>query len=208
MPTCAEQQLLQRARAGDRFAFDALRALLEAPVRRFIFRLVGRSEAEEDIFQDAFLALYLNLERIEPGERLRPFLFRVVRNRCYDELRRGGRFQRVSLEEDPDGTDAGASVLVDPRPPPDEAVQSLLLLSEVQQAMERLPELQRQALILYSEEKLTYTQIAEAMASDVGTVKSRIHYARKNLVKLLRPETLAALGIEAEGPYGTGTNHR
>jgi DNA-directed RNA polymerase specialized sigma24 family protein len=53
-------------------------------------------------------------------------------------------------------------------------------------------------MILYCEEDLSYEQIAEAMATDIGTVKSRIHYARKNLVKLLRPEILEALGIKKE----------
>ena len=64
--------------------------------------------------------------------------------------------------------------------------------------MDRLPELQRQTMILYCEEDLTYAQIAEAMTTDIGTVKSRIYYGRKNLRKLLKPEILEALGIEKE----------
>lgn len=193
-----EMELLRAARSGDRAAFDELRGVLEAPLRRFIYRLIGPSEAVEDIFQDVCVALYMNLERIEPIENLRPFLFRIVRNRCYDELRRKGRFQVFSLDGEGDGTTTATPLLIDRRPGPDEEIQRLLLYAQIQQAMERLPELQRQTLILYGEEELTYAEIAEVMATDIGTVKSRLHYARKSLTRLLPPETREALGIRQD----------
>jgi RNA polymerase sigma-70 factor (ECF subfamily) len=198
VPDHAEYKLLEHARSGDHAAFDRLQMALDAPVRRFVRRLIGPSDAEDDIVRGVFLALYMNLERLDRPERLRPFVFRVVRNLCYDELRRKGRFQFVSLEGDTDDADAPLHFLPDGRLPPDEVVHWALLYGEVQRAMDRLPELQRQALILYSEEDLTYAQIAEAMATDIGTVKSRIHHARKNLARRLRPEILDALGVKKE----------
>ena len=98
MSDSGEHELFEQARADNRTAFDRLQETLDAPVRRFVRRLVGISEAEDDIVQDAFLALYMNLERLESSEHLRPFLFRIVRNRCYDTLRRQGRFQFVPLD--------------------------------------------------------------------------------------------------------------
>ena len=62
--------------------------------------------------------------------------------------------------------------------------------------MERLPELQRQALILFSEEGLSYNEIAEAMDTSIGTVKSRLFHAKQGLRRLLRPDTLQALDVE------------
>ena len=100
-----EHELFQEARAGDRAAFDRLQKALDTSVRRFVRRLVGQSEAEDDIVQDAFLALYMNLERLDSNEHMRPFLFRVVRNLCYDELRRKGRFEFVLLNEDAGDSD-------------------------------------------------------------------------------------------------------
>jgi RNA polymerase sigma-70 factor (ECF subfamily) len=79
---------------------------------------------------------------------------------------------------------------------PEELAHWLLIHLEVQEAMERLPELQRQALILYAEEGLAYAEIAEIMETSVGTVKSRLHYAKKLLRGLLRPETLRSLDEE------------
>ena len=198
MSNSEEHELFEQAKASNRTAFDRLQETLEASVRRFVRRLVGISETEDDIVQDAFLALYMNLERLESSEHLRPFLFRVVRNRCYDTLRRRGRFQFVPLETTSEDSTVNPSFLTDRRKQPDEQLHWKLLYSEVQKAIDRLPEIQRQAIILYCEENLTYAQIAEAMATDIGTVKSRIFYGRKNLRNLLKPEILEALGIEKE----------
>ena len=198
MSDSGEHELFEQAREGNRTAFDRLQETLDASVRRFVRKLVGIREEEEDIVQDAFLALYMNLERLESSEHLRPFLFRVVRNRCYDTLRRQGRFQFVPLEAASEDSAVNSSFLTDRRRQPDEALHWILLHSEVQQAIDRLPEIQRQAIILYCEDDLTYAQIAEAMATDIGTIKSRIYYGRKNLRKLLKPEILEALGIEKE----------
>lgn len=198
MSNSGEHELFEEAKASNRTAFDRLQEALDASVRRFVRRLVGINEAEDDIVQDAFLALYMNLERLEASEHLRPFLFRVVRNRCYDTLRRQGRFQFVPLDAASEDSAVDPSFLTDRHRQPDEELHWILLYSEVQKAIDRLPEIQRQAIILYCEENLTYAQIAEAMGTDIGTVKSRIFYGRKNLRKLLKPEILEALGIEKE----------
>jgi RNA polymerase sigma-70 factor (ECF subfamily) len=150
--------------------------------------------SEDDIVSDTLLALYQNLQRIHPPENLRPFLFRIVRNLCYTELRRQGRYQTIMVERTEHEEDLLAS-LPDGRATPEGELQRLLHQAELQQARDELPELQRQTLILYCEEDLPYAQIAEVMATDIGTVKSRLFYARKFLVKRLSPETLTALGI-------------
>jgi RNA polymerase sigma-70 factor (ECF subfamily) len=195
-----EHVLLQRAQGGEDEAFGELQAELEPAARRFIRRLIGMSDAEDDIVQDVFIALYRNLNRIEPVEKLRPYVFRMIRNRCYDELRRLGRFQAVSLDDEP--LEAVASLQAPPEGQPEEVAYWLMLYVEVQEAMERLPELQRQALILYSEENLSYAEIADVMNCSVGTVKSRLYYAKKTMRQLVSVDTLAAL----DGEFGRGTN--
>ena len=191
-----EQQLLRLAQAGDNDAFAVLQALLQAPARAFTRRLLG--EIDEDIVQEAIFALYMNLARIDPPEKLRPFLFRVIRNRCYDRLRAEGRYEVVSLDEDKWGETREALIAAD-APAPDEETHWLLIYAEVQAAMQKLPELQRQALILFSEAGLSYEEIAEAMNVSTGTVKSRLYYAKRTLTGLLAPETRRAL--EAEDNY-------
>ena len=198
-----EQALLRQARSGRQAAFARLQEELAPTVRRFIWRLIGQHEGEDEIVQDVFMALYMNLERIDPVENLRPFLFRIVRNRCYNELRRQGRYKFVSLDGYARSTGASGSFAVDHSPLPDEVVQWQLLFEEVRATLERLPEVQRQTVILYAEENFTYTQIAQAMGTNIGTVKSRLHHARRTLRRLVRPESLALLGIADEEEEAT-----
>ncbi|MBZ0291427.1 MAG: RNA polymerase sigma factor [Anaerolineae bacterium] len=196
MQNLSEPELLKLAQCGDQDAFAALQTRLESPMRRFIWRLIGTQDAEDDIVQDSFIALYLNLDRIQPVENLRPYLFRIVRNRCYDLLRRKGRFEYMSLDEEPVETWVSLNEAPMTGSQPEEVTHWLLIQLEVQQAMERLPELQRQTLILYSEESLSYQEIAEAMNCSIGTVKSRLFYAKKTLRQLISPETLQLLEAE------------
>jgi RNA polymerase sigma-70 factor (ECF subfamily) len=199
---CREEQrvdetipiLLAQAQAGDHAAFEALHGAFLLPLLRFTRRLVPSDEEAEDIVQETFMTLYLHLGKINPPEKLRPFLYRVARNRCYDRLRRSGRYEQVEWEDD----DAAPRVRVSfagqmAQAGDDDAAHWLMLHLEVRAAMESLPELQRQTLLLYAEEELSYQEIADIMEVSIGTVKSRIFHAKRGLRRLLPRETLAAI---------------
>ncbi len=186
-----EQTWVLAAQAGDHGAFDQLHEALEPAILRFTRRLVGSQTAAEDITQETFLVLYTHLDAINPPEKLRPYLFRVARNKCYDWLRKQGRTDALSLDDEQ--TRVRVSFQMD-QIAPDEATHWLLLLLEVREAIDELPAAQKQALILYSEEGLIYAEIAEVMDVTLGTVKSRLHHAKKNLRRRLKPETLLAIG--------------
>lgn len=196
-----EQHWAERARGGDRAAFDRLRHSLEPDIQRFVRRLIGTSHSADDVIQDAFLSLFMNIHRIEPLSNLRPFLYRIVRNRCYDELRWKGRFTTVPLEDLGDGGPA-AKGIADPSPTPDDAVMRLLMMADVERAIDTLPELQRETMILFAEEGLSLVEVAEAMGTEVGTVKSRLHHARRNTLRRIPPGTRAALGIGKDDDNG------
>lgn len=189
-----EHTLLMEARQGDYFAFDQLHLKLEPIITRFVRRLVGYGQHVEDIVQDVFFTLFKNLEAIDPPEKLRPYLFRVARHRSYDLLRKQGRYDQVSLDDEP--INVRVSFTSQNSISPDEATHWLLLQMEVQEAIDQLSEHQRQTLILYSEEDMTYAEIAEVTDVSIGTVKSRLFHAKKNLRGLLKPETLLAITEE------------
>ncbi|MDX1934813.1 MAG: sigma-70 family RNA polymerase sigma factor [Capsulimonadales bacterium] len=193
-PDCEE--LFRRVRAGDREAFDLLRRHLLPPIERFAARLIGPGEDRTDIVREAMLALWVSRDRLAGPDSLLPFAYRVARNTAYDILRARGRFDVLSgdsMRGEPFGERRMA-----PTPGPEETMIRLTLWQEVQEAMDRLPELQRQTMILYAEEDFTYQQIAEAMATDIGTVRSRLFHARRNLKRHLRPDTCVALGLNTE----------
>lgn len=191
-----EFELLRLAQQGDDEAFEQLHAALAPGIGRFVRRMIGDGQEAEDIVQDTLLALYLNLNRIEPVEKLRPYVFRIARNRCYDLLRRGGRYEEVSIdadEDDPVRVRVSFEIADERATPPEEVAHWLLLQIEVRDAMDSLPELQRQTLMLFAEENMTYNEIAEVMGVSIGTIKSRLFHAKKNLRARLKPETLAAI---------------
>lgn len=190
-----EHELLLLAQEGDEDAFEQLHAALAPGIGRFVRRLIGDGQEAEDVVQDTMMALYLNLNRIEPAEKLRPYVFRIARNRCYDILRRVRRYEEVSMDADDDPFSVRVSFeIADERlTPPDEVAHWLLLQIEVREAMDSLPELQRQTLILFADEGLTYAEIADVMGVNIGTIKSRLFHAKRNLRARLKPETLAAI---------------
>lgn len=195
MTSAEEIDLLFRSQHGDLDAFADLQASLEPAMRRFAARLLGRLDNVDDVVQDSMIALYLNLARINPPEQLRAYVFRIVRNRCYDDLRRIKRGVPLSLDDDgEDGLDLPlGEMLVAEGCGPEDVTCWMLLAMEVNAAIDRLPEVQRQALILYAEEKLAYEEIAAVMGCSIGTVKSRLFYAKKALRQMLPAATLEAI---------------
>lgn len=193
-----ESDLLRALQAGDNDAFVALMQRMESPLRRYVRRLIGDSDSEDDIVQDVFFNLYRKSERIDARRGLRPYLFRMARNRCYDELRRQGRFRSVSLDDDAEGQSLSlAETLPDEGEATDELAHWLFMQLVVREAMEKLPENQRQALILYAEEQMSYAEIAVATNTNAGTVRSRLSHARRTLRRLVPPWVLAALDSDA-----------
>lgn len=195
-----EQELLLAAQEGDLDAYEELQGLLEPDIRRYIQRKIYDSYTVDDIMQDVFLAFYQNLQRIDPVENLRPYIFRIARNKCYDDLRKLEKNADVSLDDDPVQMRVSFNE-AQHQPKPDDLTHWMLLHLEVQAAIEQLPDNQREALVLYSEEQMSYAEIAEIMDCSIGTVKSRLYYAKKNLRGLMNQETLAVLDEEfAETP--------
>jgi len=184
-----EQTLLIEAQQGDNNAYEDLQLMLQPAIHRFVQRMLNDPMLTEDIVQEVFIKFYQHLGNIDPPEKLRPYLYRIARNRCYDELRRMGRHESVSLDDEP------VEVYVSftqahTQPKPDDVTHWLLLGVEVREAIDQLPESQRRALILSSEEEMSYAEIAEIEGVSIGTVKSRVYYAKKNLRQFLSPDTL------------------
>jgi RNA polymerase sigma-70 factor (ECF subfamily) len=190
-----EQQLLLDAQQGDMDAYEELQRLLEPDIRRYIQRKIYDQYAVDDVIQETFLAFYRNLHRIEPVDNLRPYIFRIARNKSYDDLRKLERTEEISLDDEPVRMHVSFTE-AHQVPKPDDMTHWMLLHLEVQQAIEQLPDTQRETLQLFSEEQLSYAEIADIMDVSIGTVKSRLFYAKKNLRGYLRVETLAVLDEE------------
>lgn len=195
---------LLAAQAGQSGAFETLYAALAPEVTRFVRRLLNDDLMCDDIVQDTFLTLFIHLSDITPPERLRPYVFRVARNACYDLMRLWGRRPGVSLDDD-HAHERIAFDLHEDGDAPDEVTHWLLLSLEVREAIDRLPEHQRQTLILFCEQDMSHAEIGEIMGVSIGTVKSRLFHAKKTLRGLVRPEVLAAIQAESQAAQAAPT---
>jgi RNA polymerase sigma-70 factor, ECF subfamily len=189
-------QLLILAQTGNYDAFEALHAYLQPILKRFVERILSAGQEAEDIVQDTLIALYTNLNRVQSGTHVRAYVLRVARNRCYDRLRHWQRFEQVTIDEQEGDFLPPMALADESNTPPDEMTHWLLLKAEVERAIENLPEAQREVLLLYCEDELSYAEIAEVMRISIGTVKSRLFHAKKNLRGMVRPEVLIAIQEE------------
>lgn len=160
-----EDSLIVRAKAGDDRAFEALMRRHERSVLGLCTRLLGSGGEAEEAAQDVFFRFYRALGQFDAERAVEPWLFRIAWNACRDRLRR----RRPSVEL----TDGVALV-------PARAEWGLVL-AELRQAMERLPDKERSALLLREVDGLETEEVAERLGTSVVTVRSQISRARARL---------------------------
>src|SRR3954468_16323705 len=141
------------------------------------YRLTGNREDAEDLVQEVLLRVRRGLETYQPGS-LQGWLSRITTNAFLDEVRRRRRRPVDLLPEDPDW-------VLPPTASADEALESEVLPDDVQNALKRLPEDFRSAVVLCDVVGLPYHEIGDALGVPVGTVRSRIHRGRAMLRKAL-----------------------
>jgi RNA polymerase sigma-70 factor (ECF subfamily) len=155
----------------DRF-LDQVTSMLPA-LRAFGRSLCGDLSRADDLVQDTVLKAWTNREQFQSGSNLKAWLFTILRNCYYSELR-----HRKFEVEDPEGICAG-QVAVAPEH------DAKLHLRDINRALQQLPPDQREALILVCATGLSYEEAADVCQCAVGTIKSRIARARDRLVELL-----------------------
>ncbi len=168
-----EAELIRRSQQGDEQAFGELVQRYYRLVMSIAYRLSNDPQLAEDMAQETFLKAWQALPRFrikgEEATGFRPWLCRIAVNTTIDEMRR----QRpiADLEES----------MISPITQPSEALDRAVDAEAVRSAIARLPERSRAALILREYEGLSYQEIAEALDIPIGTVMSRLNYARKRL---------------------------
>lgn len=181
-----DDQLVGRAIAGDLRAFESLYDRYAATVFGLALRMLGDREAAEDAVQEIFWRVWRRLGSFDRSRAFAPWLMGIAHNYCIDELRRRRvRPQPVYEDDDhpilsdiPDDVDVGeAAILAEQR-------------QMVREALNQLPEEQRQALLLAYFGGLTQQEIAGRLGSPLGTIKTRLRLGLQKLRALLQGQTL------------------
>ncbi|HMS54150.1 MAG TPA: sigma-70 family RNA polymerase sigma factor [Fimbriimonadaceae bacterium] len=188
--------LVERAKKGDRDAFDQLIRKHEKRAYQYAFRLTSNPEEAADIVSDAFIRVFTAVKNFKGNSAFTTWLYRILTNCFLDMKKREKNRQATSLESVMQ-TDEGEfeRQIEDDGPTPHEELERRERERSVQDAVTRLPEYQQAMIVMYHGEMLSYEEIAEALDLPIGTVKSRLNRARLSLREELVPdEELFKLG--------------
>ena len=180
-----EAQLIRRAQDGDLEAFNALVLQYQDSVYSVTYRIMGDSASADDGTQEAFINAFRRLDTYRGGN-FRAWLLRVATNTCYDILRYHKRRPATALDDLPGGETDDGPPLPDNSITPEEAIQQTELSNAIQDCINALSEDQRVVIVMSDIEGYNYQDIADAVDTQLGTVKSRLSRARSNMRKCLQ----------------------
>ncbi|MCA9174764.1 MAG: sigma-70 family RNA polymerase sigma factor [Planctomycetales bacterium] len=166
--------IVQRCLAGDEAAMLELVEQFQGPVFGLCYRMLGQRQDAEDAAQETFVRVLRHLAKWDPSREFEPWLLAIAGNRCRTALARRSRAPRNEpLAEDrvEDATQ--------------ETQAAELLAEEVRLALEQVRPEYREAFLLFHDHERSYLEIAEIMDAPVGTIKTWVHRARKELVSRL-----------------------
>jgi RNA polymerase sigma-70 factor, ECF subfamily len=183
-PVPSDEQLLACFASGRREALEELFRRYRAPAYRVAYRLLGHEADALDAVQDGFVKALTHLDGFRGQSTFKTWLLRVVSNAALDLGRQRGRRETTTLPGG-DGSDGGPSV-------PDQPARGLEradLRRLLDHALATLPEAQRRTFVLHADAGLSYREVADVLGISIGTVMSRLYYARQKLRAFLAERT-------------------
>jgi RNA polymerase sigma-70 factor (ECF subfamily) len=181
--TRSPARVVERARTGDKAAFEVLVACWVEPAFRIALSILGNEADARDATQDAFLAAWRRLRQLRDPERFDGWLYQILVNSCRG-LRRGR--QRVAVREIQVSALGGDLEPVDD--PPETADERASSLDAIERAWFRLTVAERTILALHHLEHRPVAEIAAMLRIPTGTAKSRLFHARRSLDQALEAE--------------------
>ena len=173
-----EEVLVIQAQQGNRGAYGELVGRYYEGVIRVVYRLCGDAQIAQDAAQEAFLRAWIKLPGFQPRAPFRNWVYRIAVNTALDVLRQKPAEQFENSEE--------VRILADKSLGPEAAYIQKEQADFVQAAIKALPEAARAVLVLREYGELSYDEIASVLEIPVGTVMSRLNYARTRLRTMLQ----------------------
>ncbi|MCB0867283.1 MAG: sigma-70 family RNA polymerase sigma factor, partial [Solirubrobacterales bacterium] len=183
-----DEKLVAMVRAGNSGAFDIIVDRYQARLLGFCRQMIGSTEDAEDVLQEVFVNAYKAMMADNREINLRPWLYRIARNRSLNHLRKPRALAQESMDMVP-MVDAGSTA---------EKVHNREEFRQLLQDVTKLPETQRAALLLREIDALSYEEIAEAMDTTVPSVKSLLVRARISLAEASQARMLTCGEVRVE----------
>ncbi len=179
-----DELFFKKAQAGDVEAFETLITSYERLIYSITYNYFNNPQDAKDISQEIFIKVFLNIKSCRDAASFKGWLCKIAANACVDELRKRKNRPYVSLDDD---VEAFGDSIPSPADGPEAAAIRGETASDVRAAINKLPDDYRTIIILRDIHDLSYTEIAEATSSGLGTVKSRLSRARDALRSILAP---------------------
>jgi RNA polymerase sigma-70 factor (ECF subfamily) len=182
-----DRELVERCQRGHLDAFEILVKRYHQRVYGLAYSMLRNEQDASDLSQETFVKAWQAIRGFKKNASFYTWLYRITTNLCIDFVRKRDRRPTVPFEETVD-PEADANVEVPPsnQPSPTDEMQRKELRQQIDAALLELSPEHRAVIQLREFQGLEYAEIAEAVGCSLGTVMSRLHYARKHLQKLLR----------------------
>jgi RNA polymerase sigma-70 factor, ECF subfamily len=185
----SELQLIERARNGERAAFDSLVGIYKGKAFALAYNFTGNTEDAKDVLQEAFVKAYLNIKKFRGGSTFYTWFYRILLNQYKDILRR--KRTRIKVLVDAPGpmdeNDDAPAEAVDNSPGPGTALLNKEIREKADEAINMLPEKQKTTFILKHMHGMKLSEIAGIIGCSESTAKVHLFRATKNLQKALSP---------------------
>ena len=168
-----DEWIALRCQAGDNTGFEDLVALMERPLLYYAAKLTGNAQTAHDVLQDVWVKVFKGIRGLKSPASLRPWLYRITHGLAVDRIR-----QRVSRKRAEDAHMDGLQEAGDISFTKDDA-------AAIHEALNNLEPKHREVLVLYFLENFSLAEIAVIVGCSEGTVKSRIHYAKRRMNEIL-----------------------
>jgi len=178
----SDEELMSQYQNGDMNAFNLLYLRYEKKIYNYFLRYLSNPERSAELFQEAFLKLHRYRDRYDPKLPFHGWIFTIASNIAKNEFKRIARAKEIFDNEEVD-YEIAEDVRVEN---PEDSLERKELSDKIKEALQSLPESQREVIILSKYQEFSYAQIAKITDSSVGAVKQRAHRGFANLREKLK----------------------
>lgn len=187
-PADADWRLVERVKGGNLAAFDLLVSKYKQRIYGVLYNITSNREDAADLTQETFIKAFRSLDRFRGHSQFYTWIYRIAVNAALTAIKRKRLRTFFSFEAiQEEGADPETLALLSSGNDTNKPVLLSELQEKLNEAMQRLSPKHRTVVVLFEIEGLSHEEIAEVVGSSVGTVRSRLHYAKKQLQGLLAP---------------------
>lgn len=180
-----DEELMESFQEGNEQAFNLLIRRYKDRIHNFLFRYTHNHQDCEDLVQETFLRVFRSRHSYKRIARFSTWLYTIAINLAKTQHKKNQKMNTVSMHQEEDDENSREIVIEDDNLHPDESLHQRLCVSEVEKALEEIPEEFKEAVVLRDIQNLTYEEIMAITELPMGTVKSRINRGRLRLQEKL-----------------------